>query len=101
MLQRFGTRIAATGAVEEIAFDEGILREAVRRRVAEGRLPCKRQDYMWAGKGSGLDCVVCDRPITSTQVEYELQFGGAPNLVVVRMHRPCLAFWESECLETT
>lgn len=81
----------------EPTFDENALREVVRRRVAQGRLPCKRQDHTWAGRGTGLDCVVCDLPITSLQVEYELQFGAETASVVVRMHRPCLSAWELEC----
>ena len=81
----------------EQTFDEDALREVVRRRVAQGRLPCKRQDHTWAGRGTGLDCMVCDLPITSLQVEYELQFSADTGTVVVRMHRHCLAAWEFEC----
>lgn len=81
----------------EPTFDENALREVVRQRVAQGRLPCRRQDHTWAGRGTGLDCAVCDLPITSLEVEYELQFDVQPNVVVVRMHRPCLTAWELEC----
>jgi hypothetical protein len=84
--------------VTELTFDENALREVVRQRVAQGRLPCKQQDHTWAGKGTGLDCVVCALPISSQQVEYELQFGTEAPLIVVRMHRPCLTAWERECL---
>jgi hypothetical protein len=84
--------------VTEPTFDENALREVVRRRVAQGRVPCRRQDHTWAGKGTGLDCTVCELPITSQQVEYELQFDAEASLIVVRMHRLCLAAWESECL---
>jgi hypothetical protein len=89
--------------VTEPTFDENALREVVRQRVTDGRVPCKRQDYTWAGKGTGLDCSVCDLPITSLQVEYELQFGAeaGAGVVVVRMHRPCFAAWESECIESS
>jgi hypothetical protein len=82
----------------DTVFDEETLREAVRRGVAEGRLPCRAQDRTWAGKGTGLDCVVCDRPITSLQVEFELQFAAEPSRLILRMHRECLAAWERECL---
>ena len=85
----------------EPTFDENALREVVQRRVSEGRLPCRRQDHTWAGKGTGLDCVVCELPITSQQVEYELQFDGAAPLVVVRLHRICFAAWERECAQST
>jgi hypothetical protein len=87
--------------VEELHFDEQALLEAVRRLVAEGHLPCVRQDHTWAGKGTGLDCLVCGRPITSQQVEFELQFATQPTRFVVRMHRQCLAIWERECLAST
>jgi hypothetical protein len=84
--------------VTEPTFEENALREVVRQRVTDGRLPCKRQDYTWAGKGTELDCSVCDLPITSLQVEYELQFGqNGDGVVVVRMHRPCFSAWEREC----
>jgi hypothetical protein len=88
----------------EPTFDENALREVVRRRINEGRLPCRRQDHTWAGKGTGLDCMVCELPITSLQVEYELQFGGEASgggVTVVRMHRPCFSAWESECSESS
>jgi hypothetical protein len=82
---------------ESMQFDEEVLRHEARRRVAEGRLPCEPQKYLWAGAGEGKPCSLCDRPIDAQQIEYELQFKTTP-VVMVRFHRICHQAWELECI---
>jgi hypothetical protein len=82
---------------DNMPFDEEALRREARRRVAEGRLPCEAQQYLWAGAGEGQPCSLCDRPIGAQQIEYELQFKAAP-VAMVRFHRICHQAWELECI---
>lgn len=82
---------------ESMHFDDTELRTEVRRRIAAGRLPCTPQHYLWAGTGDGQLCSLCDRPINSQQIEYELQFNTNP-LTHYRFHRICHEAWELECI---
>lgn len=82
---------------DNMQFDEYELRQEARRRVAEGRLPRISQQYLWAGAGTGEACSLCDRPIFSQQIEYELQFEADP-MILYRFHRICHQAWELECL---
>jgi hypothetical protein len=81
---------------ESMSFDQQELRLEARRRVAAGRLPCEPQQYLWAGAGDGQPCSLCDRPILTDQIEYELQFNKDPQ-VIHRFHRICHQAWELEC----
>jgi hypothetical protein len=82
---------------ESMQFDEKELRLEVRRRVADGRLPCETQRYLWAGTGDGQLCSLCDRPVHPDQIEYELQFNTNP-ATVYRFHLICHQAWELECI---
>jgi hypothetical protein len=76
------------------------LRERARDAIAFGRLPARRLVRSWAGKGSGATCMVCVRPITSEDVELELEFAASPPSAAprcCRVHAKCFAAWEIEC----
>ena len=83
---------------DNMQFDEHELRLEVRRRIADGRLPCKPEQALWAGAGDGQLCSLCDRVIDAQQIEYELQFASTPQLVH-RFHRICHQTWELECIK--
>lgn len=60
------------------------------------RLPHRRPDRVWGGRGSGADCAVCGKPIQRDQVEFELAFDGARQAgETYLVHSPCFAAWES------
>jgi hypothetical protein len=71
------------------------VRGTVRERLASGDLfPVPRE--AWAGHGTGHVCIVCNRPISSVEIENEIV--GSPT---ARAHSGCYSIWqqESETLE--
>ena len=73
----------------------GALRLLVRQLLENGRLPVILPKQIAAGYGSGRVCAACDEPITSTQVEYEVDEclnGGR-----LRFHMGCHVVWQLEC----
>jgi hypothetical protein len=61
-------------------------------------LPVIVPDEVGAGYGAGALCVACDLPITSTQIEYEIedtQIGRS-----LRFHLNCYAVWQVACTQT-
>src|SRR5690348_7799689 len=49
------------------------LRVRIRRLIEQGVLPVMVPKQIAGGYGSGHPCVGCERPITVTQVEYEVE----------------------------
>jgi hypothetical protein len=52
-----------------------------------------------AAPGVGVPCAVCARPVTSEEIEYEVQFahdGANPGLARFHLHLRCFAVWELE-----
>jgi hypothetical protein len=79
--------------------DEAPLRELVRRALSNGKLPRRQADQTWNSPGVGAACVVCEKPITRNQMEYEIQFAPAfrhPGSQKFRLHLRCFAAWELE-----
>ncbi len=81
---------------------ESRLRDELRRRVRQyvegGRLPMTVPRQVAAGYGSGHMCAACDEPITSIQVEYEVD--DCPGGVRLRFHPHCHSVWQLECART-
>jgi hypothetical protein len=73
----------------------GALRLLVRQLLENGRLPVILPKQIAAGYGSGRVCAACDEPITSTQVEYEVD--DCPNGGRLRFHMGCHVVWQLEC----
>ena len=79
--------------------NEAALRRVVRVGLESGKLPRRDPDQTWGGSGGGAPCAVCDQPITSEQVEYEVQFAhdaATPGLDKFHLHLRCFAVWELE-----
>ena len=79
--------------------DEKILREKARAAVRGGTLPARRPDRTWGGHGVGASCTICERPVTKSQMESEIQFahdGDNPGLDKFHVHIRCFAAWEFE-----
>jgi hypothetical protein len=68
-----------------------VIRDRVRRALADGALPPLDGTRTWAGRGTGRACRVCGQPIEADQVEHEIL---EPESALV--HRACLAIWREE-----
>ena len=79
--------------------DEQPLRAKAREVLKSGKLPNRRPDRTWGGRGVNAPCSVCDLPVTPQQMEFEIQFardGDAPGLDKFHVHIRCFAAWEFE-----
>ena len=79
--------------------DEQVFRAKARAAVESDKLPVRRPDRTWRGPGVGAACSVCDEPVTSHQLEFEIQFsrdGDNPRLDKFHVHIRCFAAWEFE-----
>jgi hypothetical protein len=75
------------------------LRLRVRELLKDGRLPLMVSERIAGGYGSGHVCVACDQPITSIQIEYELdEYRDGKRLC---FHLTCYLVWQGECAMTT
>ena len=78
--------------------DEPRLREQAREAVRSGKLPSRRPDRTWGGPGVGAPCQVCDKPVTHSEMEFEIQFEqeGGGGLDKFHVDVLCFAAWEFE-----
>jgi hypothetical protein len=76
---------------------EAELRLIARERIATGMLPCAVKSHIWAGHGSGTLCDLCDKPIRSDEVEYEVEDKAGEAVETFRFHMVCQAVWQLEC----
>ena len=80
--------------------DEPELREKARQAIRSGKMPSRKQDRTYGGRGSFKACSVCGEVITPDQSEIEIEFRRheAPprGLDHYRLHVRCLAAWEFE-----
>ena len=53
--------------------DESTLREKARQLIQSGKLPARRPERMWGGRGTGDRCAICDHPADPDKFEFELQ----------------------------
>lgn len=76
---------------------EAELRLRARERIAQGLLPCETPSKMWGGPGSGQPCALCDKPIKSNEMEYEIEAFLEGRAQSLRFHVLCEAIWQLEC----
>lgn len=76
---------------------EAELRPIARERIATGMLPGALTSHIWAGHGSGALCDLCDQPILSDEVEYEVEDKVGEAVETFRFHMVCQAVWQLEC----
>ncbi|MBV8852927.1 MAG: hypothetical protein JOY91_05980 [Sinobacteraceae bacterium] len=77
---------------------EAQLRPTARERIALGILPCEVPSQIWAGKGSGRCCDLCDQAVAAHEIEYEIEHldANARRSVFV-FHIVCQSIWQLEC----
>ena len=54
--------------------DEPRLREQATEAIRNGKLPARSPDRTWGGPGVGAPCAVCDKPVTASEMEFEIEF---------------------------
>ena len=67
--------------------------------IQAGKLPARLPDRTWGGPGVDAPCAVCDLPVRSSELEFEIQFardGDNPGLDKFHVHVRCFAAWEFE-----
>lgn len=60
--------------------DDAAVRQHVRRRIADGRLPCDRIGWVSATATYAADetCAACSIPVSAPQILYKLARAGSP-----------------------
>jgi hypothetical protein len=72
------------------------LRPLARERIAKGQMPREAPTRFWGGFGTGRPCALCDQPIQSDEIEYEVKPIEAA-VQTLRFHRVCRYAWQLEC----
>ena len=72
------------------------LRPIARERIAKGQMPREAPIPFWDGFGTGRACALCDKPIQSDEIEYEVKPIEAA-VQPLRFHRVCHYAWQLEC----
>lgn len=68
------------------------LRQQIRVRLAQGRLPAITIGIYKSRRGTGRSCLVCRHEIGSIQFEHEVECAGARLIA----HEECHALWWEE-----
>ena len=71
--------------------DEMALRLLAKHKIETGTLPRMAPETAFAGKGCGLPCSLCERPIAASDYEFEYAHNGGGE--VPRFHFRCQAIW--------
>jgi hypothetical protein len=75
--------------------NEAVLRENVRSRLADGRLPHDRIGRVSATYGAGEVCDACAALVSTGQVLYRLQRAGVRQPLIL-FHSACFSMWKAE-----
>ncbi|HTV78042.1 MAG TPA: hypothetical protein VMF03_07280 [Steroidobacteraceae bacterium] len=67
-----------------------------RRRVRSQQLPDHEPEQSWGGLGNGQPCALCNRPITGSQIEYEIETATGA-IGFFRFHAACSLAWRQAC----
>ncbi len=72
------------------------LREHICQRIADGQLPVTLPEHVETAQGSGNTCRACGQPITSRQVEYDVE--DPRHGTRLTLHLGCHVLWQIECV---
>jgi hypothetical protein len=77
-----------------------VLHQRARELIDAGALPVGDPCYMYGGWGIGRNCELCGAPVTSKEIEYELEFETAneqpTRKFLLCLHLGCHAIWDYE-----
>jgi hypothetical protein len=73
--------------------DDEELRRIISEKRRSGLLPPLPTLRAWAGRGSGATCVLCEFPIETGQIEYEVEWQAAADIQLLRFHELCYRLW--------
>ena len=69
------------------------VRQQIRQRLRDGRLPRDHTIELWRGHASGQMCDACGDPITATDL---MCLMCSNDWRGIRMHECCLELWDDE-----
>lgn len=75
--------------------DTVFLRQTIRQKLKDGRLPYNHIPRVWGGPGALETCDACETPITPDEMLMEgitLEGGRKP----LQLHVTCFGIWDSE-----
>ena len=72
------------------------VREKAREALRARTLPTRGADRMWGGRGEGAECSICNLPVQSDELEFELEYILADGLAKHHVHVHCFTAWERE-----
>jgi hypothetical protein len=72
------------------------IRDKAREVVRTGKLPTRRPDRVWGGRGDGAECSICNARVKHDELEFELEFIWGEDERTHHMHLDCFAAWERE-----
>ena len=64
-----------------------------QERIQSGQLPSSLPANIWAGRGSGHPCAVCDQVISPTERQYEFVLPTPDGRANYRLHFSCHQAW--------
>ena len=70
------------------------LRMKALERISQKLLPAEVPPSIWAGRGSGQTCSLCDKPVGQSETEYELEAMADGLESHFRFHIRCHALWQ-------
>ena len=70
------------------------LRQLVRAKLADGRLPHDSIPRVWGGPANGESCDACETVIPQT--EFIIEGISATTGMGIQLHVPCFYIWDSE-----
>jgi hypothetical protein len=77
--------------------DEQVLRELIRTKIEDGRLPKMSPPRVWGGSGRGETCAACETTITNEQLAVEGVPVAADGSISI-LHVRCFHIWNREAL---
>ena len=73
--------------------EHDVLRELIRDKLADGRLPQNSISRVWGGAGNSEMCVACEGIIEKNQFVME---GIGAGLKAIQFHVRCFYYWDAE-----